>query len=68
LEDGENPPADRLDKDYVMQPSHPRRCVTCNKTHDYILESVYTGERELEFDECKECLLKKWFGSINAKI
>ena len=56
LGDGENPPAERINPDYKQQPSNPRKCVECGKTHDIILENTMTGERIEELSKCKDCL------------
>lgn len=61
MADGEDPPSDRLDKDYVMQPRNVRRCKKCNKWHDLVIENSYTGERIEEIDECKECFVSGGF-------
>ena len=64
LGDGDNPPAERINPDYKQQPSNPRKCVECGKTHDTILENTMTGERIEEIDKCKDCLMAgiKWNG------
>jgi len=38
LGDGEDPPAGLINPDYKQQPSNPRKCVQCGKTHDTIKE------------------------------
>jgi len=58
LGDGENPPAHKINPDYVQQPGNPRRCIICNKMHDYIVENTMTGERMSEIDECYDCFWK----------
>lgn len=64
LGDGDNPPAERINPDYKEQPSNPRKCVECGKTHDTIVENTMTGERIEELSKCRDCLL---FGSIRKK-
>jgi hypothetical protein len=63
LGDGSNPPAGLINPNYKQQPSNPRKCVECGKTHDTIVENTMTGERIEEFSisKCKDCIL---FGSI----
>lgn len=61
LGDGTNPPAGKINPDYVEQPSNPRRCVACNKLHDCIIENTMTGERLEELDKCKDCTIWGWF-------
>jgi hypothetical protein len=57
LLEGLDPPSWKINPDYKQQPSNPRRCVTCNKMHDLIIEDTMTGERIKEMDECKDCLM-----------
>jgi hypothetical protein len=57
LGDGEDPPAHVINPDYKQQPSNPRKCVQCGKTHDTIVENTMTGERIEEIDKCKDCLM-----------
>lgn len=54
---GQDPPAHKINPDYQQQPSKPRKCIECGKTHDTILENRMTGERTEEFDKCKDCLM-----------
>lgn len=64
---GVDPPAERLDKDYVEGPRNPRKCVNCGKVHDCIVENSYTGERLTEIDKCKDCLMWGWFENNSNK-
>ena len=61
LGDGENPPAEVINPDYKQQPSNPRKCIECGKTHDTIVEHMGTGERLEELEKCKGCLFKPYF-------
>lgn len=58
---GETPPAHKINPDYVQQPSNPRKCETCGKIHDCIIEDTMTGERIEELKNCKNCIMEGWF-------
>jgi len=58
LIEGKDPPAGRINPDYKHQPTNPRRCVTCNKWHDCIIENMMTGERIEELKNCKDCIME----------
>jgi hypothetical protein len=58
---GIDPPPGLINPDYKQQPSNPRKCLECGKTHDTIVENTMTGERLEELNKCKDCML---FGSI----
>lgn len=57
LGDGVNPPAERINPDYKQQRSNPRRCESCGKLHDCIVEDMRTREKIEEISKCKDCLL-----------
>ena len=61
LVEGIDPPAGKINPDYLQQPTNPRRCVTCNKLHDCIIENTMTGERVQEMKCCKDCIMEGWF-------
>jgi hypothetical protein len=58
LVEGIDPPAGKINPDYVQQPSNPRICETCGKWHDFIIENTMTGERIEELKNCKECIMQ----------
>jgi len=59
--DGEDPPSGLINPDYKQQPSNPRKCVTCGKRHDMVVECQKTGERLSEIPECYDCFFSKAF-------
>lgn len=61
LEDGENPPAHKINPDYHQQPSNPRKCPQCGKIHDTIVEDKQTGERLSEIEKCYDCFIESAF-------
>lgn len=58
---GIDPPAQRINPDYVQQPSNPRKCVKCFAIHDNIVENMKTGERISEIDKCPKCFWENAF-------
>ena len=70
LGDVAEPPAGKINPDYIQQPSNPRRCSTCSKWHDLIVENTSTGERLKEIDKCYDCFFEKAysFKPVNEKI
>lgn len=66
LGDGVDPPAGKINPDYVQQPGNSRRCVQCNKWHDTIVENTMTGERLKEIDKCIDCLMSGCFCAYNS--
>lgn len=61
--EGIDPPSEKINSEYQQQPSNPRKCVECGKTHDTIVEDTMTGERLEEIQKCKDCILKNVFSS-----
>lgn len=53
---GEHPPAGLINPDYKQRPSNPRKCATCGKMHDSIIEYRRTGEKVEEIERCPNCL------------
>lgn len=56
--EGETPPSTSLETIYPSD-SHSRRCVKCNKLHDFGIFNTRTGERIEDFDLCPECWWEK---------
>ncbi len=61
LTEGVDPPAGLINPDYVQQPTNPRKCFTCQKIHDCIVENTMTGERIEELKDCKDCIMGRCF-------
>ncbi len=59
LSDGIDPPAERLDKDYIQQPGNSRKCIKCGIMHDTIVENMRTGERLEELKKCHDCIMSE---------
>jgi hypothetical protein len=64
---GQDPPAGVINPDYKEQPSNPRKCESCGKIHDLIVENWMTGERIEELSKCRDCFFATAF-SYNREV
>lgn len=59
---GIEPPARLINLEYKQHPVNSRKCVECGEVHDTVVEDNRTGERLIEIDTCKDCLMSGcWF-------
>jgi hypothetical protein len=61
LSEGIDPPAHKINPDYVQQTGNPRKCIQCDKLHDTIVEDMQTGNRLEELEKCRDCMMISCF-------